>query len=69
MKCVNRYGTEHERVFSPIILTSMPAQQEWICKLCGEEGIKILTARTDPFEYDRVKKEFNDRKGATNDST
>ena len=29
----------HLKVFQDVVLTSYPAQQRWICALCGEKGI------------------------------
>lgn len=28
----------HEKVYSPNLLLTHPAQREWICRLCGAEG-------------------------------
>jgi hypothetical protein len=30
----------HEKVFSPSVLLSYPAQYPWICRLCGAQGVE-----------------------------
>ena len=46
---------EHQKVYSPMILPTLPAQRPWICSICGKEGVDhdILSET-----YDEMRKRF-----------
>ena len=41
----------HEKVYSPYVHASFPAQHPWICRVCGEKGVDTDTYYNDPKEY------------------
>jgi hypothetical protein len=48
---------KHEKVYSNTVLLTDPPQYQWICRLCGKEGINKGTSDN---EYERLKKEKKD---------
>ncbi len=48
---------EHKKVYSNRVLTSYPAQREWICEICGETGIDREPQSTSP-SYDKIIEKF-----------
>ena len=50
----------HDKIYSPTILATYPAQRLWICRKCGEEG-STCDSYDDINEYYKVKKSFKDK--------
>ena len=45
----------HQKVYSPMILPTLPAQRPWICSICGKEGVdQDILSET----YDEMRKRF-----------
>ncbi len=52
---------EHDKVYEPLMLLSIPPKQRWICRKCGEEGIDTAGVPTTfADEYTYIKKKFED---------
>jgi hypothetical protein len=51
---------EHHKVYANFQLTSFPAQQPWICKICGAEGTDTVTLCAEFESYDQIKKRFKE---------
>lgn len=54
---------KHDRVYSNRYLLSHPPQKEWICRICGAEGVEAVQFAPYTFanEYDAIKKKFQDK--------
>ena len=52
---------QHEKVYSPFVLTSYPEQRHWICRRCLAEGVDM-----DPLPSQETYAELRRRKEATN---
>ena len=44
---------DHDKCYSPIVLTSSPPQQDWVCRKCGERGRDRMSGQ-DSNEYYRL---------------
>jgi hypothetical protein len=51
-------GCRHEKVYANYVLTSLPPQYPWICKLCGLTGVDA-GASYKANEYDELVKRFH----------
>jgi len=52
----------HEKIYSPVVLTSYTAKCNWVCKKCGERGTDTIGTYIDPNEFNDIVKGFEKEK-------
>ena len=54
----------HDKVYSPTMLVSYPPQMPWICRKCGEQGIRISSGHPGFMdEYEATVQQFQRKEG------